>query len=198
MYSEQYQYLLQHRKLSVPGIGTFLLKREPANLDFANKEIYPPVYTFILKPETASSPKDVILRFNDFYKDLNDTLNRQGEIHWNGLGKIYKNASGVVVLDPVRIQTGNPLAAHRVLREKAEHMVRVGEDERTSIQMEAMLIPGEEKKSYWWAWALAVALIALMFIGWYFSENGMDTTATSGRQKLTPGISTETYKLVGQ
>jgi hypothetical protein len=50
MYSELYQYLLQHKELPVPGIGTFLLERKSARVDFPNKLINPPSYTIALQP----------------------------------------------------------------------------------------------------------------------------------------------------
>ncbi len=39
MYAELYQYLIQHKKLPVPGIGTFLLERKPAELIFPTNRL---------------------------------------------------------------------------------------------------------------------------------------------------------------
>jgi hypothetical protein len=211
MYTELYQYLLQHKKLIVPGTGTIALEREPAVLDFPNKLIKPPVYTFSLQAVTSSPGRkffewlsgmlhinetDAIRQFNDFSFELKNNLNQQQEIEWKGLGKIYKTSSGIIALDAIRLSPGKALPANRVLREKAEHMVRVGEDERSSLQMEEILTQDTVKKSYWWIWASVIALLALMFIGWYFSEHGLDPSSSANGQKLMPATSTETYKLV--
>jgi len=176
MNSEIYQYLLQHKKISVPGTGTFLLQRQPALLDFANKLIYSRVYKITL-----------VLDQHVPHRSINNISDEQLKYFAEEL-KIKLN-SGVI-----EWRADKPLTANRVLREKAEHMVRVGEDERTSVQMEAMLTQEDSRKSYWWAWALSIALLALMFIGWYFSEHGMDPSTSANTRKADIETSAETYK----
>ena len=44
MYESLYQYFLQYKQLSVPGIGTFFLDRTPATVNFPDKRMDPPVY----------------------------------------------------------------------------------------------------------------------------------------------------------
>jgi hypothetical protein len=83
-----------------------------------------------------------------------------------------------------------------VLREKAEHTVRVGEDEKTSVQMEEMLAHTEERRSYWWALPLVLGLLAVVFIGWYLSKHGMETTSSANSKKLIPAASAVTYKVL--
>ncbi|MEI9912027.1 MAG: hypothetical protein WDO71_21700 [Bacteroidota bacterium] len=39
MYQELYAYLILHRQLNVPGIGTFLVERKPAETEFTHKQI---------------------------------------------------------------------------------------------------------------------------------------------------------------
>jgi hypothetical protein len=89
-----------------------------------------------------------------------------------------------------------PVVAEKVLRQKSEHMVRVGEDERTSEEMTAMLTRTEEKRSYWWAAALVIGLLSVMILGWYFSEHGVDVAATANDKQLIPELSPVTYKLL--
>ena len=85
---------------------------------------------------------------------------------------------------PFGIAIAKPVAAHKVIRSKAEHTVRVGEDERSAAEMTALLNQTEEKKSYWWIYAAAIALIAVIFIGWYLSEHGLDVSAISNTSPL--------------
>jgi hypothetical protein len=86
------------------------------------------------------------------------------------------------------------VTAEKVIREKSEHSVRVGEDERTSAEMREFFNQPEEKKNYWWAAALTVGILLTIFIGWYFSEHGMKASSTANGQKLTPVTSGSTYK----
>ena len=73
-------------------------------------------------------------------------------------------------------------------------MVRVGEDERTSTEMTEMLNQPKKKASVWWAYALVLALAAIIFICWYFSEHGLNVASTANGKKSTPKETTATYR----
>ena len=213
MYEKLYQYLLQHNKLPVPGIGTFLLEKIPARVEFSNKRINPPAYTISMK-SAATSPttnffswlanaldlgeRDAILKFNDFAFDLKKQVENGDTINWNGVGTITKGLGGEIKFssDVISIAYETPVAAEKVIREKAEHNVRVGEDQRTSAEMVEMLSHPEANKSYWWAYALAIALAAFVFIGWHFSQNGISVSSTSNNQVLVPSVTNTTYKIL--
>ena len=212
MYPELYQYLLQYKKLPVPGIGTFLLERSPARFDFPNKQVLPPQYAFTMDP-VANVPKggffkwlgmalgissmDAVVQFNDFAFELKKQLEKGHTIDWKGVGQVRKGLGEEIRFTPHEIQLKEaPVPAVRVLREKAEHTVRVGEDERTAAEMELFLSKTDEKKSYWWAWALALGLIAVLFSGWYLSEHGIDLSGIANSSALVPGESpVSTYKV---
>ena len=172
MYPELYQYLLLHKQLPVPGIGTFLLERQPAKVDFPNKQVIAPAYSFTLQP-VAGNPShqffnwlagmlgvvtnDAVIRFNDFAFGMKKQVDAGDTIDWKGVGVINKGLGGEIKFNPaLSFVAEKPVPAIKVLREKAEHTVRVGEEEKTSVEMEAMLSHTEEKKSYWWAYALLV------------------------------------------
>jgi hypothetical protein len=202
MYAELYQYLLQHKKLTVPGIGTFLLNRQPAFSDFPNRLIHPPAYSISLSEEAApvssqfynwlgalsgTSARDAVVRFNDFSFDLKKKISEGDEINWHGIGAIRKGlADGIKFMpyNPSVIEA--PVTAEKVIRQKAEHMVRVGEEEKTSEEMTALLNKEETKKNYWWVWAAAIALLSLLFIGLHFSKHGLDVDAVGNGVKLVP------------
>jgi hypothetical protein len=212
MYPELYQYLLQYKQLPVPGIGTFLLERRPAQVDFPNKQIFPPVFSIAMQ-STGNLPsrnfftwlgqmlgisdRDAIVRFNDFAFDMKRQVDSGDSIDWKGVGVIRKGLAGEIkfVAADAMLQE-EPVPAAKVLREKAEHTVRVGEDEKTSVQMEEMLAHTEERRSYWWALPLSLGLLAVVFIGWYLSKHGMETTSSANGKKLIPAASTVTYKVL--
>lgn len=210
MYLELYQYLLLHKQLPVPGIGTFSLDRTPARIDFPNKLMYPPVYAFNLQESPGIPAKsffhwlgralhvtdrDAVIRFNDFAFEMKKQIAEGDLINWNGVGTIIKGLAGEIKFIPAEPAfKEQPVPAAKVLREKAEHTVRVGEEEKTSVEMEEMLALPAEKRSWWWAYALVAGLLATLFIGWYLSENGIDTRATANTKKLVPVESASTYK----
>lgn len=213
MYEELYQYLLLHNKLPVPGIGTFLLEKFPARMEFSNKRINPPAYTISLTVETALPPsgffkwlanslqvgeREAVVSFNDFVFDMKKKVDNGDCINWNGVGAITRGLGGEVKFSSavLSLSPETPVSAYKVIRENAEHLVRVGEEHKTSTEMAEMLSQSAVKKSYWWAFALAIALLAFVFIGWYFSVNGVNVSSTTNNQKVMLPGTTETYKIL--
>lgn len=212
MYAELYQYLILHNQLPVPGIGTFLLERKPAQSDFFNKQINPPVYSISLQPHTGTASKnffawlgnalditerDAVIRFNDFVFDIKRQITNGAIIKWNGIGTLSKGlAEEIKFTDPAMSPVGEPVKAEKVIREKAEHLIRVGEEEKTSTEMAALLNRTADKKSYWWVYALAITVFALVFIGWYLSEKGVDISSTVNTKKLAPMEASNPYSII--
>jgi hypothetical protein len=211
MYAELYQYLVQHKELPVPGIGTFLLERKPAAVDFPNRMINPPSYAVSLQAGSyvpgqrffswlavslGITDREAIFRFNDFAFEMKKQISDGAVIEWDGMGTLKRGLSGDVKFNPSTEERAleKPVPADKVIREKAEHMVRVGEDERTAEEMTEMLNRTEEKRSYWWAWSLAIALLAIIFIGWYFSQHGLVFSSTANSTKLVPGETPAAYQ----
>ena len=210
MYEQLHQYLLVHKQLSLPGIGTFLIERKPAEADFANKTIHAPIYSVILQNETGSLPKkffillaavlniserDAIVGFNDFAFDLKRQIVSGATIKWIGVGTLANGLAGAVKFSPdPDIIIEQPVVAEKIIRENYKHTVRVGEDERTSTEMVEMLSQPKKKQSLWWAYALVLALLSFIFICWYFSEHGLKISSTANGKKLTPTEAAATYK----
>lgn len=211
MYIALYQYLLQHKQLPLPGIGTFLIERKPAAIDFPGKRIDPPTYTVTLQAVDYSTPnnfftwlgqilnvdvRDAAVRFNDFAVDLKKNIAEGNVIKWNGMGILSKGNDDQVKFSASfnEFVAEEPVAAEKVIRQKAEHMVRVGEDEKTSAEMVEMLNQPVIKRSYWWAYALTIALLAIMFIGWYLSEHGVTISSAANGKKSVSQEAAATYR----
>ena len=210
MYEELYRYFIQHKKLAVPGVGTFLLERKPAAGDFVNKQIGPPNYSVTLQPAVDPpsihffkwlagalhiSDHDDIIRFNDFVFDLKKQVNDGNIIEWHAVGAISKGLAGETKFDPaIRPALEKPVVAEKVIREISEHMVRVGEDQKTSAEMTEMLNLPVIKRSRWWIAVLVAGLLALGFIGCYFFELGADVSSTANSTKLAPTEATAPYQ----
>lgn len=212
MYESLYQYFLQYKQLPVPGIGTFLLERTPAVVNFPEKKMDPPAYAVRLQPSGLApsrtffawlgaalqvSERDAVIRFNDFAFELKKSILSGSQINWKGIGLLSKGLAGDIKFVPAGLlQPESPVPAEKPIREKAAHMVRVGEDQRTSEEMTAYFNQTGEKKDYWWAWALVLGLVAVMYIGWYISAHGVGQSSTSNPQLLKPQPSGTTYRLI--
>lgn len=211
MYGELHQYLILHKQLSMPGIGTFLLERKPAHIDFVNKIAEPPTYSVALHHGNVAASKnvfywlasslgiselDAVKRFNDFSFDIKNKVMAGDELHWEGVGVFSKGLAGEIRFESALkdFKSGEPIPAVKVIREKAEHTVRVGEQEKTSSEMIEMLAPSHEKKIQWWAIALIVSLLAFVFIGLYLSSKGVKTSSVGNQQKHSPASSSPTYR----
>jgi hypothetical protein len=212
MYGELYQYLILHKQLNIPGIGTFQVERKPADIDFIGKVVNPPAYTVALHHgnTTASkkvfswladafniSERDALTRFNDFAFELRDKVIAGDKLQWDGVGVLSKGMAGEIRFDASLkgMTIGEPIPANKVIRENAQHLVRVGEDQKTSAEMMERLVPEEEKRSYWWAAALIIGVLAIFILAWYFSARRLDSSATGNQQKLEPQKEAATYKL---
>ena len=210
MYKELYQFLLLHKELPVPGVGTFLLDRSPASVDFPNKQITGPAYQVSLSPAVEvpgksffhklsgllhQSAKDSVMQFNDFAFELKRQVMNGAVIDWKGIGILQKGLAGDIKLMPSSDWPfQSPVAAEKVIREKADHMVRVGEEEKTAAEMTEMLNQPEERKSFWWVYAMIIGILSVIFIGWHLSEKGVDLKATGNNSKLIPTEAGATYK----
>jgi len=212
MYSELYRYFILHKKLNLPGIGNFILERKPADADFVNKCIHPAVYSVSLQQteEKAShkfyawiaaaldiSEKEAVIKFNDFIYDLKNKISSGNSIEWSGLGILKKSLGGGINFTGQTITSvEKAVPAQKIIREKAEHSVLVGERERSSAEMSEFLNQPDAKRSLWWVLPVAVALLAFVFIGWYFSKNGMDISSVSNIQKVDTTSLNESYNTI--
>ena len=211
MYGELYQYFILNKQLNVPGVGTFLLERKPAISDFPNHQFLPPSYSISLQQNSNSpsrhffnwlasalkiSDRDAVIRFNDFAFDVKKQLSSGSSIEWKGIGTLKKGLGPDISLEPEikDFQYDTPVKAKKVLRENAEHTIRVGEDEKTSAEMIEYFHQPEEKKNYWWAWALVLGVMIIIFIGWYFSEHGLTPGSTANGKKLETHVGPSTYR----
>jgi len=195
-----YEFLLLNKKLSLPGIGTISLCQVPAKHDFPNKQFVAPASFFTIDPRNDKPSKklfdwlssslnitewEAIKSVNDFSFDLKKKLSEKGEVNWENVGMIRRNDNGDLQLDQqnLLLQSEQPVTAEKVIRVKAEHSVLVGEQEKTSLEMEEYFSGSPARKNYTWLIAVILTALAVMFIGWYFSEKGF-STSSAGNQTV--------------
>ena len=212
MYSDLFRYLIRYNELPMPGVGTFTIERRAAELDFPSKIIYPPKYSIRFQHDSYLpgqhffswlaqvlnvSNREAIFRFNDFAFELKKNLEAGNRVIWNGVGELHKEASGEIRLHPMQVIAEESLRAEKVIREKAGHFVRVGEDQRTSAEMTGLLAKEESRSVSWWVPALSIIILALMFTGWYLSEHGLEIFSISNNQhaRVSEPV-TVTYRLL--
>ena len=194
-----YQYLILHRQLSLPGIGTIHLQKSPASHDYANKSFIAPAYNFIIDTTHEAPAKqlfiwlskklnisdwEAIRLVNDFSFEMKNKISA-GDANWENIGTLQRDEKGSIILisPSIELESEQPVSAEKVLRVNAGHTVRVGEMEKTSVEMEEMLTEQTEKKDYGWIIAIVITVIAVMFVGWYLSEKGV-SPSSAGNQSV--------------
>lgn len=216
MHGELYQYLIIHKQVTLPGIGTIQLERIPADIDFVNKMANPPRYSISLHHgNTNSSPhiyhwlstalgiseQEATNEISTLASTLKEKVLAGEKFDWSGIGIFSKGMAGQIRFDPaVRdLPAGQPVPAPKVIREHASHSVLVGEQEKSSTEMADMggiLTQKLTRRFPWWGIALATALLAIVFLVIYFSSKGVSVTSTGNQQKVVPQEQAPTHQQV--
>lgn len=199
MYETLHQYLVHHKVLPFPGFGTFLLERRPAEADHGAREIRPPVYTVSLHEKLDDYPhhffswlahqldmndREAMSRFHEFAEDARRKVNDGYEIDWKGLGRIRRGSAGLLLFEPEVLKPGEPVRAFKVLRGDAQHLVRVGEDHRTSGQMSELLGQKSLKRKPGLLIPAILVILAAVFIAWYLYSQKAGISPLTNRQKI--------------
>ena len=204
MYEALYSFLIRYKKIDLPGIGAIALQMQSSRSEFVNRSFLPPAYFFTLEKakETPSrklfswlaanfslTEREAVVKFNDFLFDFQKQLETGQQIAWDGVGVFKKESTGKIEFTSFKndLPFLEEVIAEKVIRENAEHTVLVGEYEKTSTQMTEILSGDiiEKQKLYWWVWPLAAIIILIIFLGWYFSEHGIGSSAMGNNQKIS-------------
>ncbi len=110
-------YLLQHKSISIPGLGSMYIERIPAQTDFVNRRILPPDYHFRFDKYFDAPDKDfftylakqqniadyeAIKWYNEWAYELRSKI-REGQIvEWAGIGTLKKDISGEIIFESAR------------------------------------------------------------------------------------------------
>lgn len=196
-----YEFLVLNNRLSLPGIGTISLAQESSQLDITNRQFSPPSYYYTLDAGNDSPSKklfewlsaslaitewDAIKVVNDFSVSFKNELSEKKQVVWEKVGTFRNDGAGKLKLEPAAlISDEQPVIAERVIRQKAEHTILVGEKERSAAEMEEYFAPeAPVKRNYTWLIAVILIVVAIMFIGWYFSEKGFSPSSAGNNAVL--------------
>jgi len=196
-------YLFQHKSISIPGLGTIYMESLPSSVDTSAKNILPPLnyfrfdklldspdrqfYSFIASQQDIAD-FDALRMYNDFAYDLKERINNEEHFSWDGIGVLKKDQDGNIVFETAF--SGPPfyqaIPAHKVIHPDAQHVLLVGDTERTNVEMNEWLQQEQGKRTMksWWIYALVVAIIALLIILFHFSSAGWSLDSSGNQQKL--------------
>ena len=196
-----YEFLVLYEKLSLPGIGTISLQRNSSCVDFTNRQIIPPQIAYSFDPQNDSPSKklfewlslalkisewEAVKTVNEFSSSFKNELAEKKQVNWDKVGVFKKDPAGSLRLSettPIG-HTGQTVHAEKVIRERAEHTILVGERERSAAEMEEYFAVAPARKNFAWIVALILVVLAIMFIGWYFSEKGFSPSSAGNNAVL--------------
>lgn len=101
--------LLRHQKIVIPGFGSFIVVKKPAQLNKATRDLIPPSVTVRFDPKQKSddgrltaairskqhqSEAGALKVIGDFIKATEDAINLNQRVMLDGLGSLVKSKSG--------------------------------------------------------------------------------------------------------
>ncbi|MBI1782440.1 MAG: hypothetical protein HYR66_13930 [Sphingobacteriales bacterium] len=198
------EYIAQHHELPLPGIGEIVLSNQPAKADFSEKLFYPPQQEWILVNNEVGNVESLInfiarkkqisteeakQQLGSYCLNIKRQLVHRKEMNLPGVGILKTGEDGDLQLD-IEVAENmmlKPVMAERVIRKDATHTMLVGDKEKTNTEMNAWLNKLDEgTNNRWWAWAAAIAVIALGLILYSYSNNHWTAKGSGNQQNVTP------------
>jgi len=188
-----YRYFSLSGNVSIPGLGALSLKRIPAVNDFSSKQLLPPAQ--VLKYSTNVNPSlgeqsDYIARLSGMSKEhvdnelkilgeeLKSRLMTERKLEWMDVGSFSVSDEGEIGFVPKAVTTEffTSVRYVHVLRPDAEHTIKVGEEEKTNIDMEVFFEDQRANagKNKWKKAALVLVSIALLLLAIRFMFGSFD------------------------
>ncbi len=205
-------FLVQTKECNLPGIGKLRIVTTPAELDVANKKLFPPTdeILFTGKPESKS---EELVKYISNKKNISETEAQENLKSWSeaakerldagekiifkSIGSLQKNASENIFFQSQQIPIFfEPVAAERVIHKNAEHAVLVGDRETTSSVMNQFYQEEEiVKRSPWKIIAILLLTIAFAILLIHFLNNSSSQSATGNQMQHTPQQPSPTYSI---
>ncbi|MGF7230292.1 hypothetical protein [Arachidicoccus sp.] len=162
-------FLVQNKIVSIPNVGSISIVTKNAADDFVAKKIAPPAYNLLFKEENDAMAEIAFVQYaihelevseaivKSFLRDLDDEFKTTNRLNIDGIGVIAKENGYYNFQSHDYFQYYFPIEVDRVVHADAVHAVRVGEEEKSSTEMRALLSK-EKSKSHWWVYVLVILL----------------------------------------
>lgn len=200
MFQQLHNYFFQYKTLGIPGVGTLRMVQQSATLDVVNQALVAPQVQVEFSRQVAVGDHQIqtlAYAFNNDLEVVEEQLTRFGEalrsrlqhqpFAWQGVGKLELEGAHIYFEPQQRADALlEPVPAHRVLRENAQHTVLVGDQEmqRTSEDYESELQHQEApRRSLVVILGWVAVLLSLAFVIYHLYISNWAPSATGLRQK---------------
>jgi nucleoid DNA-binding protein len=183
------RYLSFQKQVSIKDVGTFSVEELPARLDFPNRLLHAPEHILHFNTKWSEdelfeqwaqkqlglSQKEIKEQLQNLSAEFQRTLSDKNVLTWNGIGQFsISDQQQIVFTSALETVKFPPVTAEKVIRKNAQHSLRVGEQEKTNVEMEELLQKQSRKTlNLWWLLALALfltAFLAILFIANYKTQ----------------------------
>lgn len=195
------RYLSFQKKVSIKDVGTFSVEELPARLDFPNKLLHAPEHILHFNPKWSNdelfeqwaqqqlglSQQEIKAQLQNLSADFQRTLSDKNEITWEGIGRFSKNDQQLILFsNGFSAVKRPPVAAEKVIRKNAQHAIRVGEQEKTNVEMEELLqMQSIKTLSLWKLFAFTLFLLAFLAILFIISSKTQQWNRQGNGEKPT-------------
>ena len=187
MYPLVYKYLVINKKVSVPGIGNFLIDTAPAFIEQGN-QLQPPVSHILFKPETALADKkfyeflaaemhiddiDAIKRFHEFAYELKGNASFAEGLQFPGIGTLKKQPNGSFAFQEEKsfVQSYKPIQLSQAIvaeKRSTKETPAIAPDYSDIELTPVAQLDDEAIRDFWWVYAIILALIGIGAIVYYY------------------------------
>ena len=205
------RFLSTHKRVSLKGIGSFSVEHLPARLDFPNRLLHAPetilhftaeaeddtVFEQWLVQELRQSTDEIKTLRQNFTEEFKRILNSKNEVEFAGLGRFEKDGNQLIhFTSAFETIVGMPVVAEKIIRKNTSHSIRVGEEEKTNVEMEELLLRKHRKPlNLWWLIAIALFVSALVAILLFATNHSQQWSKQGNGQKMTPKGTPPLYKM---
>jgi len=164
----------QKKSCVLPGIGKLSLITHTAETDFPNKQIKAPVQEIVFTP--VQTEETFFNEFSAISELMKKKLEQEGLVELTGIGNFKKSIDGDIVFTPVLPDDDlqQPVTAIRVIRERSEHAMLVGDKETTNTLMTEMLNEETPATNRWRLWAIILGVAGLLLLAVYLALHGFN------------------------
>ena len=173
MDQQLYKYLVLHRNLSVPQLGSFLIKDQPAYYENATGLLHAPrpliyfsegvtsmsekLFFDFLAAEMGVDEVAAIKQFHDYAYRLRENLLTNSTAEVKGIGTLSKGEDGLIVFDPANDLT--------YLLPPVQEGEAISADAYTTDE-EAGTVTGKDN---WWVYAVILGILGLGALLYYYN-----------------------------
>lgn len=179
------KFLFLHHHISLPGIGSFSIEKKPARIHVSDRVIEPPstsikfinesfpaekIFYNFLANELNIDELQAVRTFTDFNIHLKADISQNKFVELKGIGTLHADNETLSFV-PEKLPKYYPLInAERVIRKNVSHVIKVGEDEKTSEEMQTVLQYEEVvHEDRWWIPAIILGAIGIVAIVVYYA-----------------------------